>query len=53
LEVTSALQWSAQTADFAFASDPPQMSTSLFSLIGFEANGVFFASAGERATPTP
>jgi hypothetical protein len=53
LDVTSALQWSAQTAEFAFVSDPPQTSTSLFGLIGYEANGVFFASAGELATPMP
>jgi hypothetical protein len=53
LDVISALQWSAQTAEFAFVSDPPQTSTSLFALIGYEANGFFLASAGERATPTP
>ena len=46
LEVTSALQWSAQTAEFAFVSDPPQTSTSLFSRIGYEANGVFFHQQG-------
>jgi hypothetical protein len=53
LDVTSALQWSAQTAEFAFVSDPPETSTSLFGLIGYEANGVFFAIAREHATPTP
>jgi hypothetical protein len=53
LAVTSALQWSAQTAEFAFVSDPPQTSTSLFGLIGYEANGTFFASAEELGTPMP
>jgi hypothetical protein len=53
LHGTSALRWSAQTAGFAFESDPPQMSTSVFSSIGYEANGVFLASAGEQATPVP
>jgi hypothetical protein len=53
LEVTSALQWSAQTADFAFVSDPLEASTSRFGLIGFEANGVFFAEAGDLSTPVP
>jgi hypothetical protein len=53
LDVTSALQWSAQTAEFAFVSDPLESSTSLFGLLGYEANGVFFASAGELATPMP
>lgn len=53
LEVASTLQWSAQTAGFAFASDPARASESLFGLIGYEANGVFFEPAGEPATPTP
>jgi hypothetical protein len=53
LEVTSALQWSAQTAEFAFVSDPLQVSTSRYGLIGYEANGVFFAEAGKLGTPIP
>lgn len=53
LSVTTAIQWSARTADFAFVSDPPQTSTSEFGLLGFEANGVYFASTGELATPEP
>jgi hypothetical protein len=52
LEVTSALEWSGQTAEFAFISDPAPTSTSLFGLIGYEANGVFMSSAGGLATPT-
>jgi hypothetical protein len=51
LDVTSALAWSGQTADFAFVSDPAASSSSLFGLIGYEANGVFVSAAG-MATPT-
>jgi hypothetical protein len=52
LEVTSALEWSGQTAEFAFISDPAPTSTSLFGLIGYEANGVFLPPGGGLATPT-
>ncbi|MGH2617406.1 MAG: hypothetical protein ACRDJC_19405 [Thermomicrobiales bacterium] len=51
LDVTSALEFSAQTADFAYASDPATASTSLFGRIGYEANGVFLPAMG--GTPTP
>ena len=51
LDVTSALEWSAQTADFAFASDPAATSTSLHGRIGYEANGVYFQTI--TGTPAP
>jgi hypothetical protein len=51
LEVTGALQWSAQTAAVAFVSDPPEASTSLCGLIGYEVNGAFVAPAAALATP--
>jgi hypothetical protein len=50
LEVTSALVWSAKTANFAFVSDPASTSTSMFARIGYEANGRFLPT---MATPTP
>lgn len=53
LDVTSALEWSGQTAEFAFVSDPASSSTSLFGLIGFEANGVFLPPAGMPAPASP
>jgi hypothetical protein len=52
LDVTSALEWSGQTAEFVFVSDPASTSTSLFGLIGYEANGAFLPSPGSLATPT-
>ena len=51
LDVTSALEWSGQTAEFAFASDPASTSTNLHGLIGYEANGVFLQTM--VGTPTP
>lgn len=53
LDVTSALQWSAETAEFAFVSDPPLTSTSQFGQIGYEANGVYFDAEAKPGTPTP
>ncbi len=51
LDVTSALEWSGQTADFAFASDPASTSTSLHGRIGFETNGMFLEAQAGTATP--
>ncbi len=55
LEVTSEIAFTAQTADFAFASDPPAASETLYARIGFEANGTYLPPAGAptEATPTP
>jgi len=55
LEVTSEIAFTAQTADFAFASDPPAASETLYARIGFEANGIYLPPAGAptEATPTP
>jgi hypothetical protein len=39
LDVTSAISFTARTADFAFVSDPPDTATSIFARIGYEANG--------------
>jgi hypothetical protein len=52
LTATSALEWSGQTADFAFVSDPAATSSNLFGLIGYEANGIFLPPEGGMATPT-
>jgi hypothetical protein len=52
LDVTSALEWSGQTAEFAFVSDPAPTSTSLFGLIGYEANGIYLPPEEGLATPT-
>jgi hypothetical protein len=53
LDVTSEIAFTAQTADFAFASDAPGASQTLYGRIGFEANGLFLppADATEVATP--
>ena len=51
LEVASALEWSAKTADFAYASDPASTSNSLFARIGYEVNGAYLPPVS--ATPTP
>ncbi len=53
LDVTSALEWSARTADFAFVSDPADTTKSLFARIGYEANGAFFPAMGTPAAGTP
>jgi hypothetical protein len=54
LDVTSAIAFTARTADFAFVSDPPDTATSIFARIGYEANGTFFpAPAGTPAAGTP
>jgi hypothetical protein len=52
LDVASAISFSAENSDFAFVSDPPDTSQTLYARIGFEANGVFLPPAGAQATPT-
>jgi hypothetical protein len=49
LDVTSAISFTARTADFAFVSDPPDTSQTIYARIGYEANGVYFPAAA--ATP--
>jgi hypothetical protein len=51
LDVAAALEFSAQTADFAFVSDAAATSQSVSARIGYEANGAFFPTMG--GTPTP
>jgi hypothetical protein len=53
LEVTSALSFSAENADFAFVSDPPETSVSLYARVGYEANGVFLPPVGPLPAVTP
>jgi hypothetical protein len=53
LDVTSEIAFTAQTAEFAFASDAPGASETLYGRIGFEANGVFLPPAGVPAEATP
>ena len=53
LEVTSEIAFTAQTADFAFASDAPGVSQTLYARIGFEANGVFLPPAEAPGAATP
>lgn len=36
------IDWSAQSADFAFQSESPNPDRNLYSVIGHEKNGVFF-----------
>jgi hypothetical protein len=52
LDLVSGVSFSAETADFAFVSDPPAESQSLFARIGYEANGIFLPPVGGLATPT-
>jgi hypothetical protein len=55
LDVTSAISFTASTADFAFVSDPPDTAQTLYARIGYEANGVFFPGTGGTpvaGTPT-
>jgi hypothetical protein len=52
LDLMSGVSFSAETADFAFVSDPPDKSQSLFARIGYEANGVYLPPEGGMATPT-
>lgn len=53
LDVTSEIAFTARTADFAFVSDPPDTSESIYARIGFEANGTFLppAPVSDEATP--
>jgi hypothetical protein len=53
LDVASAISFSAENANFAFVSDPPDTSQTLYARIGFEANGVFLPPAEVPATPVP
>jgi hypothetical protein len=52
LEVVSGVSFSVENANFAFVSDPPDKSQTLYGRIGYEANGVFRPPAGALATPT-
>ena len=52
LDVVSGVAFSVENADFAFVSDPPDKSQTLYGRIGYEANGVFLPPEGGLATPT-
>ena len=52
LDVTSGVSFSVESADFAFVSDAPNTSRSLFARIGYEANGVYLPPEEGMATPT-
>ena len=52
LDVTSGVSFSVETADFAFVSDPPDKSQTLYGRIGYEANGVYLPPEEGMATPT-
>ena len=45
-ENNATVEWSAQTDHFQFVSDPENTSTSYFSELGHERNGVFFPQSG-------
>lgn len=46
IENNAMIEWSAQTDDFQFVSDPLNTSTSSFAEIGHERNGIFFPQGG-------
>jgi hypothetical protein len=50
LEVATAIAFTAETADFAFVSDPPDTSQGLFGWLGYETNGAY--APAPAATPT-
>ncbi len=52
LDVMSGVSFSVETADFAFVSDPPDKSQTLYGRIGYEANGVYLPPEEGMATPT-
>jgi hypothetical protein len=39
---TSKIEWNATGSDFAFQSDPASTSTTVYSAIGHERNGIFY-----------
>lgn len=41
IETFATVRWSAQQDGFQFMSDPASMSTTVFSVMGRESNGVF------------
>jgi hypothetical protein len=43
LTTNATVEWSAETSDFEFQSDPANTSTLVYAEIGEERNGVFFS----------
>jgi len=43
IEDTATIEWSAETKNFKFASDPAKTSKTVFAQIGSEQNGKFFS----------
>lgn len=48
----ASITWSSKQDGFEFHSDAAKTSTSLFSIVGSERNGVFFNEASAQAAPT-
>ena len=51
-DVATAISFSVESANFAFVSDPPEKSQTLYAQIGYEANAVYLPSEEGMATPT-